>query len=451
MQSSNQWSMLKGENGWYDEFRLAQANLRANITSINPATGQPYGVTFAYTGAPGTSPLPITMAYLKGIPLNDPRNRDTAQYVGVSQFTNSSWYNTLNYYSPSPTGMTGTGSTAFQYGIGTCGTSGQIGFDCNRVAAGLPINFFMPNPSLAQGAAYLETKAGNTRFNSMQFELRRRMSAGFLIQGSYAYQFGRMSWSQRSLREDFFMVPSTGGQTHAAKANWVYELPFGRGKKYGSGVSALVDGFIGGWEIDGVARIQSGAKANYGGYRLVGMTEEEFAGMFKFYHVVDPTVLDANKNPMDRVYMLPQDVIQNSIIALYNTTATTATGYINNVMPSGRYLAPASGPDCASYDVGGPNGVICPGTKMGTQRRIVTGPMYWKVDMSFVKRIPVWKNVRVEARMDLFNIFNTVNYLPNYAIGSSVTSWQVTAGAQDVNASQDPGGRITSFGLRVTW
>ena len=82
--------------------------------------------------------------------------------------------------------MTGTGTNGFQNGIGT-GT----GRDANRIAAGLPINFFMPNPTVAQGNAYLETTGGSTRFNSMQIELRRRMSAGFLIQGSYVYQFGR--------------------------------------------------------------------------------------------------------------------------------------------------------------------------------------------------------------------------------------------------------------------
>ena len=368
MAGTDQWSMMKGENGWYDEFRLAQANLRANIIAGN-------GTTFAYTGAPGTSPLPITMAYLMGWPLNDPRNKVPANYAPVSGknctigsssfdgrscFTQSTWYNNLNIYNPSVTGMTGTGTSGFQNGIGT-GT----GLDGNRIAAGLPINFFMPNPSVAQGNAQLATTAGNTQFNSLQFELRRRMSAGFLIQGSYAYQFGRKTWSQRSLREDWFYIPSTGGQTHAVKANWVYELPFGRGKKYGSGVSALVDGFIGGWEIDGVARIQSGQRADYGDYRLVGMTEEEFADMFKFYHVIDPTTMDVNGNPMDRVYMLPQDVIQQSIIALYQTTATTATGYTNNITPTGRYLAPASGPDCAQYNVGGPNSSECPGTKTG--------------------------------------------------------------------------------------
>ena len=44
---------------YYDEFRKAQANLRANIIAGR-------GNTFAFTGAPGTSPLPIFMAYFAG-------------------------------------------------------------------------------------------------------------------------------------------------------------------------------------------------------------------------------------------------------------------------------------------------------------------------------------------------------------------------------------------------
>ncbi|HEX6974205.1 MAG TPA: hypothetical protein VF147_07385, partial [Vicinamibacterales bacterium] len=49
------------ENGFLDEFRMAQANLQANI-----AAGR--GATFAYTGVPGTSPLPIFLAYFTGRP-----------------------------------------------------------------------------------------------------------------------------------------------------------------------------------------------------------------------------------------------------------------------------------------------------------------------------------------------------------------------------------------------
>ncbi|PYR33840.1 MAG: hypothetical protein DMF93_24410, partial [Acidobacteria bacterium] len=49
-------------NGFANEFRRAQANLQANI-----AAGR--GATFAYTGAPGTSPLPIFLAYAEPEPV----------------------------------------------------------------------------------------------------------------------------------------------------------------------------------------------------------------------------------------------------------------------------------------------------------------------------------------------------------------------------------------------
>ena len=53
--------------------------------------------------------------------------------------------------------------------------------------------------------------------------------------------------------------------------------------------------------------------------------------------------------------------------------------------------------------------------------------------------------------MDLYNVFDTIDFNATSSMGSSVSNWQVTSAAQDVNASQDPGGRITSFGLRFTW
>jgi hypothetical protein len=418
MVSSAQWSMLKGENGFYDEFRLAQQNLRANI-----AAGK--GNTFAYTGASGTSPLPIFMAFLQGIPLNDSRNQASANYT-ASQFSSSSWYNSLSMYSPALTSMAGTGTSGLQ----------NDSFVANAAKAGLPVNFFQANPAVKTGAAYLETTAGNTRYNSIQVDLRKQMSKGLLVQGSYIRSFGRQTWTQRSLREDWFYIPSTGGPDHSFKVNWAYELPFGQGKQFASGASRWLDAIIGGWEVDGVARVQSGAKFNFGGYRLVGMTESEFADMFKFYHIPDATT------GLDRVYMLPEDVIKQSVIALYTSSPTTTSGY-SGALPTGRYLAPASGPDCVQYLSG-----QCPGTAV---TRIVTGPKYAKLDMSFVKRFTLPKNMKIEARMDLYNVTNAVNFNATSATGSSFTNWQVTSAAQDVNGSQDPGGRVTSIGLRFIW
>ena len=119
-------------------------------------------------------------------------------------------------------------------------------------------------------------------------------------------------------------------------------------------------------------------------------------------------------------------------------------------MPTGRYLAPASGPDCVQY-LGG----MCPGTKL---TRIVSGPWFFRTDISFAKRFNAGKGSRIEARMDLFNIFDNVNFIattrganPGGTPGNTLSAWEVTTAATDLSASQDPGGRITQFSLRFTF
>ena len=165
--------------------------------------------------------------------------------------------------------------------------------------------------------------------------------------------------------------------------------------------------------------------------------------MFKFYKITDA----AGK---ERIYMLPQDVIQNSILALYTASASTVSGY-SGALPTGKYLAPASGPDCVQYLDG-----MCPGT---TRDRIISGPWYHKWDFSFVKRIGVVKNMRIEARMEIFNVFDAINFVARApssptsttGMGSSLSNWEVTDAARDLSGAQDPGGRLTQFGLRFSW
>ena len=93
--------------------------------------------------------------------------------------------------------------------------------------------------------------------------------------------------------------------------------------------------------------------------------------------------------------------------------------------------------------------VQCPGTEL---TRFVTGPGYFKTDLSFVKRVSMGRRINVEARMDIFNVFNTINFTATSRMSNNaVTGWDVTSAATDINASQDPGGRITQFGLRFTF
>jgi hypothetical protein len=45
-------------------------------------------------------------------------------------------------------------------------------------------------------------------------------------------------------------------------ANFVYELPFGRGKKFGNSMNKVLNAFVGGWEISGLYRQTSGLPFN---------------------------------------------------------------------------------------------------------------------------------------------------------------------------------------------
>jgi hypothetical protein len=415
LNDASNWNIR--ENGFYEEYRAAQRNLAANI-----AAGR--GTTFAFTGAPGTAPLPIFMAYFHGIPLNDARNQNAANYTSAN-FSNSAWYNQLAIYNAAITGIAGTGTNGLQNSARAA----------NAATAGLPANFFMANPSVNQSSANIRENGGKTRYDALQLEVRRRLSQGFLVQGSYIFG-DRQTWQRPSLRSDFITVPSGVGPDHALKFNWVYQLPFGAGRKFGGSAGKWKDLLIGGWEFAGNARFQSGEKFNIGGFNLVGMTAKDVQDMFKFYKRPDA-------NGVTRIYMFPEDVIDQSVIAFNSWSATHPTGYTNGVVPTGRYFAPGDTPNCVVY-LAGDCGLPL--------QLLVTSPWYGKTDFAFAKRFSVGGSRTIEARMDLYNVFDNINFTPRgVQTGSSRASWEVTGAARDLNASQDAGGRITSFALRFSW
>jgi hypothetical protein len=145
------------ENGFLNEFKTAQANLAANI-----AGGK--GATFAYTGANGTAPLPIMMAWLLG----STASTTTTAYTG-SGWSNSTLLSYLAKMAPSP--------QSFAAYLQT----NNAAYATNAAKAGLPANFFLINPGLSSGGAWVTGRpedSVNNRYDSMQIELRRRMSGG---------------------------------------------------------------------------------------------------------------------------------------------------------------------------------------------------------------------------------------------------------------------------------
>jgi hypothetical protein len=359
------------ENGFLDEFRLAQQNLQANV-----AAGR--GGTFAYMGpGTGTSPLPIYLAYFNGI--NRARAGEAALYTSTN-FRTSTNLNPLARFNPNPYAA-----------VDALDDTAEA--RARALAAGLPPNFIVTNPDLLGGASIVENTT-NTRYNSMALEFRRRSLSGLHLQTSYV--LGRaMQTRFMTLRHENPLVRNDGDEgdvTHAVKANLVYELPFGQGKPIGSNVSGVVDRIIGGWQVGGNLRVQSGQLADFGNVRLVGMDKDELQRMFKVR-------IDGQR----RVWMLPEEVINESVKA-FSVNATSPTGYSTLGPPSGKFIAPADSIDCIETIRGWGD--------CGVRSLVLTGPMFKQVDIGITKRVPIWNGTSAEFKIDILNAFNHTNFVP---------------------------------------
>jgi hypothetical protein len=400
------------ENGFLNEFRAAQRNLSANIAAGN-------GATFAFTGAPGTAPLPIMLAFFNG--RGESQASNPAAYTG-GNWTSSVFQGWLAARNPNP----------FEFIEGNDDEDGILDSATmrgNAVTAGLPRNFFVANPDLL-GGADLTTSFGRTDYHALQLELRRSLSQGLQFNASYAY--GKMRASNfETFRRPQFMTRDTGSPgdlSHAFKLNAIYELPFGQGRRFGSNVNGVVDRIIGGWSLSLASRIQSGTLVDLGNVRLVGMSESDVFDMYKLR--ID--------HAGQKVWMLPQDVIDNTIKA-FSVSATSPTGYSSLGAPSGRYFAPANGPDCLEPDAGADYG------ECGVRSLVVTGPMFQQHDISVGKRINLWGPSNFEFRLEMLNAFNQHNFSPVGGIGNDIADYEVT-GLLGTNA-----GRVIQIVSRINW
>jgi hypothetical protein len=139
-----------------------------------------------------------------------------------------------------------------------------------------------------------------------------------------------------------------------------------------------------------------------------------------------------------KVYMMPQDVIDETIKA-FSVSATSPTGYGTLGAPSGRYFAPANGPDCIEVDNGDDYG------ECGVRSLVVTGPTFKEHDMAIAKRVDLVGRTNFEFRLEMLNVFNNANFLPVGGIGSQISSYEVT-GLTGTNTS-----RIIQLVTRINW
>ena len=297
-------------------------------------------------------------------------------------------------------------------------------------ANGIPANFFVANPN-ANGITLLGNDS-MSNYHSLQAEVRRRFSGGLQFQADYTFSkaltnaSGALGNNQsdlvsfRTLRDkQLDYMRSSQDQTHRFVFNSIYDIPFGRGRRYLSDTNGLVDRLVGGWTVGSI---------------VVWATRPPW-----FINSNRTTVnqFNAGNNPADLVGMSFEQFKQNIGVfrhatgiyfinpELLNITTNTAGAFSQSTIKPGILAAPA------------------PGSFGNFPLNSLNGPRYFNVDMSLTKRIPITETVKGELKTTFINILNNPNFVYNGQSFDSTSFGRITA------TSGNP--RIIHFTLKVTW
>lgn len=100
---------------------------------------------------------------------------------------------------------------------------------------------------------------GTSSYQSYALQFIKRFTEGLSLNGSYTFSKERIT-AQYLNPQDTEMTEmiSPFERPHRFTFSSIYELPFGKNRKFGSNWNRVVNGFLGGWQIQGVYEWQSG-------------------------------------------------------------------------------------------------------------------------------------------------------------------------------------------------
>lgn len=249
--------------------------------------------------------------------------------------------------------------------------------------------FLTVTPLFSQGAT--------SDYHSLQMTFSKRYSRGIVFEGNYTW--AKAIDTGTSYQDSYNMLGSRSVSSvdipHRLVFSGVYELPVGRGRAFGSGMSRWLDGAIGGWQVNGIYTLQSGSPMGITARNTIGLfTEATRANS----NGANPSLdIDAHQR-LDRwfdtsVFSQPAAFTFGNVSPL---VANLRNHHINNL------------------------------------------------DLSVFKQFTITEKFRLQFRAESFNFANRVRFAnPNLDVNAGSNFGRVTA------QTNDP--RQLQFGLKLLW
>jgi hypothetical protein len=192
--------------------------------------------------------------------------------------------------------------------------------------AGYPLNNTLsqsldPYPQYAQGFSGT-TNGGHSSFNALETSLQHTFSHGLFAQVSYTWS----KWFADNTSPDVYAVNrekdlSTADRPQVLSIAYVYDIPLGKGRRFGGNMNTALDALIGGWKVSAVQHYQSGTVISIScGQNLYG------AGVARCNYVPGQPLYNSNWNPDD-----PHSPYLN--VAAFTQPANGVFGNIGAVTP----------------------------------------------------------------------------------------------------------------------
>jgi hypothetical protein len=291
-----------------------------------------------------------------------------------------------------------------------------------RLAAGLP-----PISNLQVFDLWMRADGGRSNYHAAFVTLRQRLSHGLTFALNYtlsnaldqagAIQNGALTYSSAYDREIDY-GPALFDRRHVFNANWVYDLPFGPGRRWGAGNRAGY--LIGGWYLSGIGAASSGLPLT------VVQSNQAWGG--------DPLNLSAPSGAIPLVK-------PNFGASVHSGVAgSTGVGTAGNPATRGTGLNLFADPAAVFNNFR----KIRLSEDGRSGRGVLRGLSRWNLDLSIGKRTAITEKVKTVFSFDFLNVFNRVEYAdPALDLRNPAAFGVLTAQFNTPRAIQ--------FGFRLEW